>query len=67
MTKAYAAQAGKRALDRVIQVHGAMGFTNEMYLTDAYASMARVNVADGTWEILRNTVGKQMLKGDLDL
>jgi len=67
MTKAYAAQAGKRALDRVIQVHGAMGFTNEMYLTDAYASMARINVADGTWEILRNTVGKQLLKGDLDL
>lgn len=67
MAKAYAAQVGKRALDRAIQAHGAMGFTNEMHLTDAYASMARINVADGTWEILRNNVAKQLLKGDLDL
>lgn len=67
MAKAFAAQAGRRALERAIQTHGAMGFTNEMYLTDAFASMARINVADGSWEILRNTVGKQLLKGDLDL
>ena len=67
MAKAFAARMGKQALDRAIQAHGAMGFTNEMYLTDAYASMARINIADGSWEILRNTVAKQMLKGDMDL
>lgn len=67
MAKAYAAQVGKRAVDHAMQAHGAMGFTNEMYLTDAYASMARINIADGTWEILRNTIAKLMLKGDLDL
>jgi acyl-CoA dehydrogenase len=67
MAKAFAAQAGKRAVDRAMQAHGAMGFTNELQLTEAYASMARINIADGSWEILRNTVGKQLLKGDLDL
>jgi acyl-CoA dehydrogenase len=67
MAKAFAAQAGKRAVDRAMQAHGAMGFTNELQLTEAYASMARINIADGSWEILRNTVGKHLLKGDLDL
>lgn len=67
MAKAFAAQAGKRALDRVLQAHGAIGFTNEMYLTDAYASMAKINVADGSWEILRNVVFKELMGGDLDL
>lgn len=65
--KAYSAQVGKRALDRVMQVHGAMGFTNEMYLTDAYISMCKMNVADGTNEILRRDIARRMLSGDVEL
>ena len=67
MTKMYAVEAGKNAVDRVIQAHGAMGFTNEMYLTEAYMSLRKVNVADGTNEILRHVVAKQLLSGDTDL
>jgi acyl-CoA dehydrogenase len=67
MCKAYAVQVGKAALDRVMQVHGAMGFTNEMCFTDAYMSMRKVNVADGTNEILANVIAKRMLAGDIEL
>lgn len=67
MTKAFTVEAATVALDRVIQCHGAMGFTNEMYLTDAYIQVRKVNVADGSNEIMRHVIGKQLLNGDLDL
>ena len=67
MTKAYSVQAAARAIDRVIQTHGAMGFTNEMGLTEAYDTVRRANVADGTNEILRRTIALRMFKGDMAL
>jgi acyl-CoA dehydrogenase len=67
MCKAYSVQVGFRALDRAIQTHGAMGFTNELGLTDAWHSLRIVNVADGTNEILNRTIAQRMLKGDLEL
>lgn len=67
MTKAYCVEVGKIALDRVIQTHGAMGFTNEMYLTEAYVQLRIVNVADGTNEVLRGLISKRMLAGDTEL
>ena len=50
-----------------MQVHGAMGFTNELGLTEAWAEVRRVNVADGTNEILRRTISQRLLAGDMDL
>lgn len=67
MTKAYSVQVGTRAIDRVIQSHGAMGFTNEMGLTDAWETLRLINVADGTNEILNRTIVQRLLKGDVDL
>jgi alkylation response protein AidB-like acyl-CoA dehydrogenase len=67
MTKAYAVQVGARAADRAIQAHGAMGLTNEMYLTDAYVILRKVNIADGTNQIMNRTIVKRMLDGDVDL
>jgi len=67
MTKAYAVQAGYRAVDQAMQTHGAMGFTNELGLTDAWHALRIVNVADGTNEILRRTIIQRMLKGDVAL
>jgi acyl-CoA dehydrogenase len=67
MAKMYAVEVGKNAIDRAMQAHGAMGFTNEMYLTEAYTSLRKVNVADGTNEILRHVVAKQLLAGDVEL
>ena len=67
MAKAYAVQAGVRAVDRAMQAHGAMGFTNEVGLTEAWTRLRMVNVADGTNEILKRTVMQRMLKGDTGL
>jgi alkylation response protein AidB-like acyl-CoA dehydrogenase len=67
MTKAYSVQVGFRAVDRAIQIHGAMGFTNELGLTDAWHSLRVVNVADGTNEILNRTISQRLLKGDTEL
>jgi len=67
MTKAYAVQVGYRAVDRAMQTHGGMGFTNEMGLYKAWHALRVVNVADGTNEILNRTIAQRLLKGDLDL
>jgi acyl-CoA dehydrogenase len=67
MTKSFAVEAGARALDRAIQAHGAIGMTNELGLTEAYTTLRKVNIADGTNEILRRQVVKEMLGGNLEL
>jgi acyl-CoA dehydrogenase len=67
MAKAYSVQVGYRAVDQAMQTHGAMGFTNELGLTEAWHSLRIVNVADGTNEILNRTIVQRLLKGDLDL
>jgi acyl-CoA dehydrogenase len=67
MAKAYAVQAGVRAVDRAIQTFGALGFTNEMGLTEAYHTLRVINVADGTNEILNRTIFQRLLGGDLAL
>ncbi|MCP5025608.1 MAG: acyl-CoA/acyl-ACP dehydrogenase [Actinomycetia bacterium] len=67
MAKAFSVQAGLRAIDRAIQTHGAMGFTNELGLAEAYHTVRLINVADGTNEILARTIFQRMVNGDLDL
>jgi len=67
MTKAYSVQVGYRAVDRAMQTHGAMGFTNELGLTEAWHALRIVNVADGTNEILNRTIAQRLLKGDVSL
>jgi len=67
MAKAYAVEVGVKAIDRAIQTHGAMGFTNEVGLAEAYNTVRVVNVADGTNEILRRTIAHRLLGGDTEL
>ena len=67
MAKAYAVQAGWRAVDRAMQTHGGMGLTNEVGLVHAWHDLRVVNIADGTNEILRRTIAHRLFAGDLDL
>lgn len=67
MTKSYSVQAATRAVDRAIQTFGAMGFTNELGLHEAYARVRQAQVADGTNEILARTIAQRLFKGDLEL
>ena len=67
MAKTYSVQVGYAAVDRAMQTHGAMGFTNEIGLAEAWHALRIVNVADGTNEILNRTIAQRLLKGDVDL
>ena len=67
MTKAYSVQAGLRAVDRAMQTHGALGFTNDLGLTEAWKALRVVNVADGSNEIMNRMIVRQLLRGDTDL
>lgn len=67
MAKAYSVQVGFQAVDQAIQAHGAMGFTNELGLTEAWHRLRIINVADGTNEILNRTIAQRLLKGDVDI
>ncbi|HEX4198937.1 MAG TPA: acyl-CoA dehydrogenase family protein [Caulobacteraceae bacterium] len=67
MCKGFAVQTSLKAIDVVMQTHGAIGMTNEMHLTEAFIGARLSNIADGTNEIIRRTIVKEMLGGDMDL
>jgi acyl-CoA dehydrogenase len=67
MAKAFSVEVCLRAIDRAMQAHGAMGFTNEVALTEAWKVVRVINIADGTNEILRRTIAQRMLGGDTEL
>ena len=67
MTKIYSVQRGLKAIDRAIQVHGAMGLTNEVGLAEAWQYLRIINIADGSNEILNRTISQRLFKGDVDL
>lgn len=65
MVKAYATEMCFRVYDRCMQVHGGMGLTNEMRLYAGWHSSRAVRVADGSGEIMRRAVVKELLAGNL--
>jgi acyl-CoA dehydrogenase len=67
IAKAMAVEAGRSTVDRVMQIHGAMGFTNEMHLTSAYVALRKVSVADGSAEIMRRQIAKNLFAGDVEV
>jgi acyl-CoA dehydrogenase len=67
MAKMYSTESAVRAVDRAMQVHGAIGFTNEVGLVAAYEAVRKACIADGTSEILRRTIAIRLFRGELDL
>jgi acyl-CoA dehydrogenase len=67
MAKALSTESAVRAIDRVIQAHGAIGLTNELGLVDAFHAVRKACIADGTAEILRRTIANRLSRGDLAL
>jgi acyl-CoA dehydrogenase len=66
MMKAFSTESCFRVFDRAIQVFGGMGVTNETRLIDGLHTARTIRIADGTQEILRRTIARQLLRGDLD-
>jgi len=61
--KMFAAEMCERVLDRSMQVHGAMGLTNELGLVEGWHTARAMRIADGTSETLRATIAREVLKG----
>jgi acyl-CoA dehydrogenase len=67
MTKAFCTEMLNRVMDQCIQIHGAMGLTNELRLEQGYRMARILKIPDGTAEIQRRTIAKCLLAGDTDL
>ncbi|MFT5393611.1 MAG: acyl-CoA dehydrogenase [Gammaproteobacteria bacterium] len=65
MTKAFCTEMQVRVIDKCMAIHGAMGLTNELRLEEAFRFARIACVPDGTPEIQRRTIARELLKGDL--
>ena len=62
MIKVLVPQMAQNVIDRAIQAHGAMGFTNDTYLSRAWAYARTTRMADGPDEVHTETVAKLELR-----
>src|SRR6266487_3825479 len=60
--KFYAARVLHDAIDRAIQVHGALGITNDSPLAGMYVQARAARIYDGPDEVHRMVVARQILK-----
>ncbi|MCO5157723.1 MAG: acyl-CoA dehydrogenase [Aquamicrobium sp.] len=67
MVKCFATEMLSRSMDRCIQVHGAMGLTNELRLEAGYRFARIMRIPDGTGEMQRRTVAQELLRDNLVL
>ena len=64
IAKAYAVEHTQACYDRAIQVNGGMGLTNELPLNEGFRIARTLRIPDGTGEIQRRTIARQLLRGD---
>jgi acyl-CoA dehydrogenase len=64
MCKAYSVEKTQETYDKAIQVHGGMGLSNELSLNEGFRIARTLRIPDGTGEIQRRTIARQMLRGD---
>lgn len=50
-------------VDRVMQVHGALGYTKELPIERWYRELRHTRIFEGTDEIMRRTIAKELLSG----
>jgi len=67
MVKAFSTEMLSRVMDRSIQIHGAMGLTNELRIEEGYRFARVMRIPDGTAEIQRRTIARQLLAGRTEL
>ena len=52
-----------RVVDRVLQIHGGMGYTKELPIERWYRSFRLLRIFEGTDEIQRRTIARNLIKG----
>jgi acyl-CoA dehydrogenase len=64
ITKAYCVEGAQRVLDRAIQIHGGMGLSNELPFHEGLRIARTLRIPDGTSEMQRRTIARQLLRGE---
>lgn len=65
MVKAFTSEGAFRCLDNCMQIFGAMGLTNELAMVHGWHQVRSSRIADGSGEIMRRTIARRLLRGDL--
>lgn len=64
ISKALAIEMCQRAYDNAIQIHGGMGLSSELALEEGFRIARTARIPDGTSEMQRRTIFRQLLRGD---
>ncbi|WP_075035637.1 acyl-CoA dehydrogenase family protein [Halobacillus dabanensis] len=67
MAKLYGANMGNNVIDRVLQIHGGMGYTRELPIERWYREARLWRIYDGTDEIQRLIISRNLLKGHVKI
>lgn len=67
MAKLYGSNMGNRVIDKVLQIHGGMGYTKEMPFEKWYREARLWRIYDGTDEIQRLIISRNLLKGNVKI
>jgi acyl-CoA dehydrogenase len=63
MAKLYGGRYANEIVDRVLQIHGGMGYTRELPIERWYRELRLLRIYEGTDEIQRRTIARNLLKG----
>jgi acyl-CoA dehydrogenase len=63
MAKLYGGIKANEIVDRVLQVHGGMGYTRELPIERWYRELRVLRIYEGTDEIQRRTIARNLLSG----
>ncbi|PWA12280.1 acyl-CoA dehydrogenase [Pueribacillus theae] len=63
MAKLNGAIMANKVVDRVLQIHGGMGYTKELPIERWYRELRLLRIFEGTDEIQRRTIARNLLKG----
>jgi acyl-CoA dehydrogenase len=63
IAKLYGGVKANEIVDRMLQIHGGMGYTRELPLERWYRELRLLRIYEGTDEIQRRTIARNLLKG----
>jgi alkylation response protein AidB-like acyl-CoA dehydrogenase len=63
MAKLYGGVKANEIVDRMLQIHGGMGYTRELPIERWYRELRLLRIYEGTDEIQRRTIARNLLKG----
>jgi acyl-CoA dehydrogenase len=67
VAKLHGAVMANQVVDRVLQIHGGMGYTKELPIERWYRELRLLRIYEGTDEIQRRTIARNLLKGHVEL